>query len=668
MGADAPKPVRWIFYALFAVCPILFFTDLTRNPYYTQIALLNALVCAAWFIWLVRMMRQNVWTWHSTDLDLPLMALIAWSMVSWILSMLTHPVLKTPIYSEGSRAVIFLIINTFLVYAAAVRGQDTALLKRLLWITYTVSTAASIYGVAQYFGIEWVWPKALNPYGSRPVSTFGNPNFLSSYLVLVIPVMMGDYLFRCTGIPRVVLLGGILLNLAALLATLTRSSWGGLVVALVIVFALIGHLETLRKSASRWFVLLLIAMGLLAAFWPRSSTQIYSGTVLSRLTEIKEFKEKSYGPVWQRALIWTSAATMVMDHPIIGKGWGCFELFYPFYQGRQLFVERYRTLRTHANNAHNEILENASQIGLVGLGLVLWVWLTFFRLAWSINRRLDESVRPLQAGLIGGVAGMLADNLLNVSAHFAVPAFMLWWWVGSALILDPQPAPVRTFTLRMPWRYGLGLVVAAMLLVGGARAFAFWRAEINFFDGFKRSKAGVDLQGARKYLQRSYAWHPLEVNNAYELGNVFARLGMREEALHYYGRALDANPGYDEIFFNRGTILMQMGLAERAIAHYRICVAMNPLSRETYNVLASLYMKDLSRHGDVVEALYTQATVLYPQDRDFWNNLGWVFTQREKWTEAQNAYQNALKVDPNFELARRNLAVVSEKLRSGAKR
>src|ERR1019366_2518748 len=101
-------------------------------------------------------------------------------------------------------------------------------------ISYAVSCIAALYGITQYFGIELVWLTHLNPYGNRPVSTFGNPNFMSSYLVLVLPVLMADYLFKITGYPRVLLFGTILGGLGALVATLTRSSWAGWVVATLV--------------------------------------------------------------------------------------------------------------------------------------------------------------------------------------------------------------------------------------------------------------------------------------------------------------------------------------------------------------------------------------------------------------------------------------------------
>src|SRR6267142_165389 len=143
---------------------------------------------------------------------------------------------------------------------------------------------------------------------------------------------------------------------------------------------------------------------------------------------------------------------MVQDHPFLGKGWGSLELFYPYYQGPQLENKMFASFRTHANNAHDEILENWAQIGTLGLGLMIFIWILFFRTGLSIAARLPFPWKGLEWGLLGGVAGMLVDNLLNVSVHFAVPAFIFWWWVGSLFTLDPASLEIRRYPLQPAWR------------------------------------------------------------------------------------------------------------------------------------------------------------------------------------------------------------------------
>jgi O-antigen ligase/Tfp pilus assembly protein PilF len=642
---------------VFAVCPLLFFTDLTRNPYYTQIALFNVLIPLIWLIWLAEGWKSGELRWVSSPFDFAFWMLISVSLLSWGLSFVAHPAFWKPIYSEGSKAAIFLIVNVALVYVYALQVRDAKWFRTFLWITYAVSFIAALYGVMQYFGIELVWSTNLNPYGSRPVSTFGNPNFMSSFLVVVLPVMAMDYLVKATGCPRSILLMAIAMCTGALLSTLTRSSWVGFVVGML--FVLWGSRS--KDNISTQIKILLWGLLLLLIFlWPHGGKG-YSATVIERVMEAKLATQENYGSAYQRFLIWLSAWGMVQDHPFFGKGWGCFELFYPFYQGPILF-EKALNLRTHANNAHNEILEYWSQIGTVGLGIAIWMWAVFFRNGILMAKRLAGSSNALLWGFMGGVAGMLVDNLLNVSIFFCIPAFIFWWWVGSAMGMDSSALVVRKLDLRSSWKKACLAIASTGLICLMARSVCLWEGEVNFFEGFKLSKGGVDLVSASRHLESAYQWHHLEVNNDYELGNVYARLGDKQNALWMYQRALDANAGYDEIYFNRATMFMQMGRDEEAINNYKVCLAINPTSREAYNALATIYFRNVAKYGAEIEELYQRGVTMYPDDKDMWNNLGYLFTQRQEWPKAASAYQKALEIDPGFALARRNLAVVLQKM------
>lgn len=638
---------------------MLFFTDLTRNPYYTQIALLNIFICACGLLILWEAWTHGEFWVVTTTLDIPLLGLIVISFLTWMISFVEHPALIKPIYSEGSKAAIFLIVNTYLVYVLAMRYQDRILFKHLLWVTYVVSVIASVYGLAQYFGLEWIWSHTLNPYGSRPVSTFGNPNFMSSFLVIVIPVMMADFMMKITGVPRALLFAGLVATIGALIATLTRSSWMGLLVGMGVLAAGGYSMPEFQNRLRKQGLIVVMILVVWVACWPKGGGGSYSASVVDRITEVKDFSSGTYAPVSQRLLIWLSAWSMVEDHPIVGKGWGCFELFYPFYQGSYLLSKTYRAFRTHANNCHDEILEYWSQTGTIGLGMIIFLWVVFFRLAYSMAQRLPPDWRAIHWGLVGGIAGMLTDSLLNVSIHFAVPAFLFWWWVGSVFALSPETKKIRRLEVNGPRGRAVILLCAAILFCFIVRAGCMWAGEVEFFEGFKLSKIGTDLPAARRHLENAYLWHHLEVNNDYELANVEARLGLQEQALAMYQRALDANAGYDEIYFNRATTYMQRGQSDKAMADYRTCLAINPLSHEAYNALATLYVKDLTRYMNPAEALYNQGVDIFPEDKDMWNNLGYLYTQENKWDEAYLAYRKAVELDPEFELAQKNLRVVA---------
>src|SRR6185295_2180278 len=89
--------------------------------------------------------------------------------------------------------------------------------------------------------------------------------------------------------------------------------------------------------------------------------------------------------------------------------------------------------RTHANNAHNILMEMWAQLGSVGVGVSIWLLVTLFTGGWMIFRRKAEGLsRLVTAALLSGMIGMVADNFFgNVSIFFAMPAFLFWWNVGS---------------------------------------------------------------------------------------------------------------------------------------------------------------------------------------------------------------------------------------------
>jgi tetratricopeptide (TPR) repeat protein len=329
-----------------------------------------------------------------------------------------------------------------------------------------------------------------------------------------------------------------------------------------------------------------------------------------------------------------------------------------------LIHKAFQGFRTHANNAHNEILEYWSQIGTLGFGVVILFWIVFFRLGSSIAARLPMPWKGLEWGLIAGVAGMLVDNLLNVSAHFAVPALLFWWCIASVVALDPACLQMRRIELRGTWQSAVLVLAGAALVISIGRSGCLWEQEVNYYNGFKLTKNSADALLAEKYLKKAYAFHQLEVNNNYELANLYAaRLGDKERAIRFYQRALDANAGYDEIYYNYATILAQLGRSTEAIRDYQITLEINPLSRIAYNALGSLYMGDLPRYGEAAEALFQKGLAFFPNDKDLWNNLGYVEIQRGRWNEAYEAYRRALAIDPQFDVARRNLALVAAKLR-----
>jgi len=733
---DAPRAVRALLALIHVVCPLLFFTNLTRNPYFTQIAMLNIGISLCGILWAVKAFRNGTFRLPTFPFGIPMLCFLAAALLSCLVSLAVHASVRPGLGFEMTRVWVFTLINSGV--AVFLPGAFTRPLgadpeprsiwadlslafiwgalwfgfhemknpepAQLLWDTYggflwllaglyavmrtrrgdalsyfhvifAVSVLAGGYGIFQYWGRDIIWTSPVQPYGGRPVSTFGNPNFLSSYLMMVCPVAV-TFALRAKksdrwGYALVALVAGL-----GVLSTLTRSTYVGLAVALIVTAAAYYRFGEVKLSKPLG-VALIVFIGLILLFPATPVMQAQSP--LARFTEIFAAMKSgaSYGPWHQRLLIWSSAWDMSSGgFFLLGRGWGSFELFFPFFQGKYLLVPSLAQWRTHANNAHNILLEFWSQTGIVGTGLILWAFVAMVVGGWNAVRRSSGAARAATAALLGGIAGMVADNFFgNVSIFFAVPAFLFWWNVGA---LFNEERPARAWTGNVSSAVGRPLLVVFILIcaMGAGYYFVRWKQEMFYFQGFKQAKMN-DVMGSIKSLDAGYRWFPGDVNNNYELGNSRSRWakdladrGLPDEAKREIDRALKAydasvraNPGYDEIYFNRAVSMAQGGRRDEAVRVLELALFINPILKEAYASLATIHLSldHFAEAADVLE----RASGSFPDDKDFWNNLGYSYTKLGRHNQAFDAYKRAVTIDPNFARGWGNIA---EAARSSGKK
>lgn len=722
----------------FFVSPLLFFTDLTRNPYYLQITLLNISLLAGGAVLLAAALRRKAWGFPPNILYVPLAALLAVMAFSFARAWFGHvPFFRPSMAGEFTRAGMFMTVNCALVFllaqkvpfdAAAPRrsiygwlafilfwgglwflfpdlktpAAGDSLMSRFwdpyggaLWLAgaaaawylvrrfnqedflhlaMVVGALASCYGILQYFRVELIWAKILNPYGNRSVSTFGNPNFISSYIVMLLPFALA-YLMSARKASQRFFYGFVFVSyVAMLMASLTRSSWVGAAAALSAVFAFkeyrVKFLEN-RKFLGWFFA---ASLGLVF-MWPAQSLKPFSSGLTERVSEgagkmsspssfsLDAPQGRVYSSFHQRLLIWTSAWQMGLESPMLGKGWGLFENFYPFYQGRLLLnFPNIRNLRTHANNAHNEVLEMFSQIGLVGLGVYVWLFAVLCAAFFRYYRLSGPEERYWTAPFAAALLGMFADNMFNVSLHFAVPALIFWWLVGAfSKKLSGSPE-----TGGGQWTKPAAAASAACLLLlfcaGGAW---YWSAqfarELHYFRGFKAMRRN-DFGGAAAELKKAYDFHGREVNNNYELANAYVRAGDLSAAKWAYGEALKSNAGYDEIYFNMAIVEKRLDETDSALSHLKVSAFINPLSVTTYNAMAEIYVKAGARAAKEAEEIFKPAARTFPGDSAILNTLGYFYTLLKDYRSAKDMYGRGVRANPGDALLAQNLIGVAAQL------
>lgn len=729
------------FTALFFISPLVFFTDLTRNPYYFQITLLNISILIIFITAIVANYKDGGLLISKNILNLPFLILILVFLVSSLYALFNHNVFFHPsMISESLKKGVFTAINCFLVFYISqnIPFQEKSEKKDLfkwaiffvlwplfwlffpslksgvsgsgimakfwdpyggiLWIAgiitvmrflrkfrqqnfihlaLIVCSMASLYGIAQYFQIELIWKKTLNPYGNRSVSTFGNPNFISSFIVMLLPIVTAYLLSSKTLFERLFYAFLFLTYEGMLLSSLTRSSWLGAFVGFVFIFSFKEFRNKFVEHKKFTYPFLILAL-ICLFFWPSENLKPFSSGIVERVSEgafgaasskklsLNVEKENVYKSLHQRLLIWSSAWQMGAENPALGKGWGNFELFYPFYQGPLLGnFEGIRDLRTHANNAHNEILELWSQTGIIGLGVYVWMFLTLLICFIKFYKKAGHEDRYLTIPFLAALAGMFVDNMLNVSLHFAVPAFLFWWLVG-ALSLKLSSSDGRPVYLNAKLNKNIIKFISLLLILLSLGGIYYWRAqfmrEIHYFKGFKLMRKSRFSQAAGE-LRKAYDYHSREVNSNYEFANAYVRLKDYSKARWAYEESLKSNCGYDEIFFNFAVVNKKLKNFDAALDNLKISILINPINIANYTALAELFMSDTAKYSKDGILFFERALRIFPLDINIINTLGYFLTVDKKYERAKEIYARGVKISPDSEMLISNLKMVLARLK-----
>lgn len=291
----------------------------------------------------------------------------------------------------------------------------------LFKIILVTAIIVSIYGILQTMNFD-PFPRDVlrENWSSRAFSTMGNPNFLGSYIVLIIPTSIYFYIINknITGLTAYAIL------FYCLLSTGTRGAWLG-TIASIMAFAAI-HYMYFRYSKgefTRYIILIVITMLLLALY------NFYTeGAFIDRFLSIKrdadEFLTKGDRADYSganRGFIWKRVAELIKKRPLTGYGIeNLGEAFKKYYT--QDMIELWNEVR-YLDKAHNEYLHIAVTSGIPSL----LVYLTF--ISQIILKGLFRLKNCKTALLIlSSVIGYMTAAFFNISVVSV--AYVYWIFLG----------------------------------------------------------------------------------------------------------------------------------------------------------------------------------------------------------------------------------------------
>jgi O-antigen ligase len=299
----------------------------------------------------------------------------------------------------------------------------------LILVIMLVGVAESLYGMFEFFsGHKYIFHLNMEARIASVTGTFINRNYFAGYLLMVIPLSLG-YLFsrEATQInrfrgwrERLVSLDGktlligfcVIVMILGLLFSASRMGISSLLLSFTLLSFLFRN-PTKEQKFSRTSILIL-GLALLWAAW------IGLDFVISRfLTSSEDFKGR-----W---VFWANTFQIFKDFPIFGSGLGTFTWVFPMYRSFHLIG-----IATHAEN---DFLQLASEVGLVGVGILLILFLFFFYKAISGISLLSyrESGRYIGIGGLVGIVALMLHSI--VERNIQVPSNALLYTILWAIIL-----------------------------------------------------------------------------------------------------------------------------------------------------------------------------------------------------------------------------------------
>lgn len=295
--------------------------------------------------------------------------------------------------------------------------------KKLQATLLVSSIIVSLYAIIQFYGLDPLYKHRISNLGYLSFSSLGNPNFLGSYVTLIIPIAIIFFLNFKNKKEKVVyfLWSGIIFF--TLLISNTRSAYLAFGIVSIMIFFYYFRLRD-RKRIKRLFIIyglfLIIFISLNYSTDNKLLNRFISIGTNAKTTITDTESADSSGS--NRIFIWKRAIKLIPIHPILGCGPDCFSI---------VFMDKYKndvdTLwqkNLVVDKAHNEYLQIAVTTGIPSL--IIYLLFVGFIIRDSYRKIKNGFTKILPVYM--SVIGYLIQAFFNISVISVAPLF--WIFLG----------------------------------------------------------------------------------------------------------------------------------------------------------------------------------------------------------------------------------------------
>lgn len=275
----------------------------------------------------------------------------------------------------------------------------------------------SIYGVIQNLIVSnnlderWVDPDMFEDIKTRVFSTLANPNILGQFLILSIPFTLACTIYCKDSKARLLYAAVLFAMVACLWFTWSRSSWVGVILAIVIM---------LTKKDYRFLGVCFAGILLLMVVLPQS--------IISRLTSIGNTGDTSTA---YRISVWLGSLEVAKNNFLTGVGLGA-EAFGAVYKNYALSAADF------AQHAHNFYIQLVCDMGVGGLLIFAFMILAAYK-AISVIGKGSKLTNLVAYALAGSLVGYLFQGMAETMWYNY--RMLLVFWIFMAFIQSASTLP-----------------------------------------------------------------------------------------------------------------------------------------------------------------------------------------------------------------------------------
>ena len=386
-------------YGLLGITFLSFFPRLFHSQEYAFFFLF------AVALWLACVERINPWI--RTPIDLPLLGFVGWVLC-------TIPFATDPAYSFSEWRKLVAQVLVFYWAMFVLRSyRRIELSRQIVWTVVLGSLVLSGYALVGFILRGGTWRDRL----VRAEAPYSDYNWLTTYLVLVIPILIGWIVIHRTFWVRA--LGTLALVLAGLaqVAAYTRAGWVAHF-AQAVGFGLMAG----RRRLVIWVLVGAIAMG---------------GGLLA-VSQIG-YQQSTIDP-WTlsaRVMTWRLGLHQVVQHPLIGVGYGN-DTFLKLHAAEIEAEKDKGTVEKVLPALHSTFAMVLMGSGVPAIILFIWV---FVRIVSTLTRQWRRSTAAETKWLLVAVAvvtvGFATRNLFDYM--FAGSLAHLFWILVAAGLCSVRP-------------------------------------------------------------------------------------------------------------------------------------------------------------------------------------------------------------------------------------